>query len=39
MNCDVYEKPQIELFDIQSEGLLCWSSIEELRENEGDWGW
>lgn len=34
-----YENPRIEFHEIQSEGQLCWSGIEELDENQGTWGW
>lgn len=27
------------LLDFDIEGILCGSILEELGENEGDWGW
>lgn len=34
-----YDSPRVVIMCIQLEGALCWSCIEELGENEGDWGW
>lgn len=34
-----YQSPKITLFEIRSEGILCGSTnLEDLNENEGDWG-
>lgn len=33
-----YESPQMEFHEIQSEGPLCWSGMEELGEDKGNWG-
>ena len=33
-----YESPQIQIVDIQTEGLLCGSGTEDLKELDGDWG-
>lgn len=39
MKAEVYESPQTEVHEFQPEGPLCFSGIEELGENDGDWGW
>lgn len=40
MERQIYESPETVLCDIQPEGsVMSWSAIENLEENEGDWGW
>ena len=35
-----YESPEVTLLEVHSEGtIMSWSAIENLEENEGDWGW
>lgn len=35
-----YESPEMLVCELQSEGVvMSWSSIENLEEGEGDWGW
>ena len=39
MNAKRYEEPQVEIVELYAEGTMCWSSLEQLEEKEGDWGW
>lgn len=40
MEKQIYESPETVVCDIQPEGpVMSWSAIENLEENEGDWGW
>ena len=33
-----YESPSVVLFVLESEGVVCGSTLEKLGENEGYWG-